>query len=115
MEHAAVPSYVWNHFDVKTIHAGGGSYYTRRAYDQQGGAVHERELQIWHEYQRHARELDTRFSPAGQHPSHPLAATVARANARYDRSYIASMAASYYLSEVGRVRSVTAVSYVTDI
>ena len=68
MEHAAVPSYVWNHFDVKTIHAGGGSYYTRRAYDQQGGAVHERELQIWHEYQRHARELDTRFSPAGQHP-----------------------------------------------
>ena len=55
-------------FDVKTIHAGGGSYYTRRAYDQQGGAVHERELQIWHEYQRHARELDTRFSPAGQHP-----------------------------------------------
>ena len=51
-----------------TIHAGGGSYYTRRAYDLQGGAVHERELQIWHEYQRHARELDTRFSPAGQHP-----------------------------------------------
>ena len=30
--------------------------------------MHERELQIWPEYQRHARELDTRFSPAGQHP-----------------------------------------------
>ena len=54
--------------DVKTIHAGTQHYYTRRAREEQSGAVHDRELSVWADYQRHARELDRRFSPAGQSP-----------------------------------------------
>ena len=55
-------------FDVKTIHGGTGHYYTPWAEQEQSGAVHARELGIWADYQRHARELDSRHSPAGTQP-----------------------------------------------
>jgi hypothetical protein len=55
-------------FDVKTIHAGTAHYYTRRGREEQSGAVHERELHVWHEYQSHARTLDRAYSPAGTQP-----------------------------------------------
>ena len=41
---------------------------TRRAGEEQSGAVHERELRVWHDYQGHARALDRTHSPAGQQP-----------------------------------------------
>ena len=55
-------------FDVKTIHAGSTYYYSTRARDEQSGAVHERELRVWHDYRAHARHLDAQHSPAGQQP-----------------------------------------------
>ena len=55
-------------FDVKTIHAGTAHYYSRRGREEQSGAVHERELHVWHEYQSHARALDRAYSPAGTQP-----------------------------------------------
>ena len=54
--------------DIKTIHGGAVHYYTRRGREEQSGAVHDRELHVWADYQHHARELDRRFSPAGQSP-----------------------------------------------
>jgi hypothetical protein len=55
-------------FDVKTIHGGTEFYYTQWAEREQAGAVHAREVRVWADYQRHARELDSRFSPAGTQP-----------------------------------------------
>ena len=55
-------------FDVKTIHAGSGHYYSLRGREEQSGAVHDRELQVWTDYQSHARALDRAHSPAGQQP-----------------------------------------------
>ena len=55
-------------FDVKTIHAGTTHYYSRRGREEQSGAVHERELRVWHDYQSHARALDRSYSPAGTQP-----------------------------------------------
>jgi hypothetical protein len=47
-------------FDVKTIHGGTAYYQTRRAWEQQGGAVLQRELRVHADYIYHARELDRR-------------------------------------------------------
>ena len=55
-------------FDVKTIHAGNGHYYSLRGREEQSGAVHDRELQVWNDYRSHARALDRAHSPAGQQP-----------------------------------------------
>ena len=52
-------------FDVKTLHAGNEHYYSRRAREEQSGAVRTRELMVWAAYQHHARQLDRRFSQGG--------------------------------------------------
>ena len=54
-------------FDIKTVHMGGGIYFTPRARDEQSGAVAERAHRInggpsGGEYGAHARELDRRFA-----------------------------------------------------
>ena len=60
-------------FDVKTIMAGGPTYRSARARDQQCGAVMEREHhQVSHQvgpaYRRHAEQLDRAYSAAGRTP-----------------------------------------------
>jgi hypothetical protein len=52
-------------FDVKTIHGGTTHYYSAFARDEQSGAVHAREVRVQSDYERHAREMDTRFHPDG--------------------------------------------------
>ena len=57
-------------FDVKTIMAGGPTYRSARARDQQCGAVMEREHLVGPAYRRHAEQLDRAHSgpPAGRTP-----------------------------------------------
>ena len=55
-------------FDGKTLHGGGGLYFSARARDEQSGAVEERAHQVPLEYRRAARALDLAHSPAGTSP-----------------------------------------------
>ena len=55
-------------FDVKTIHAG-TQWYTAGG-STRGEAVRRREARVWPDYQRSARLLDARYSPAGTTPIH---------------------------------------------
>ena len=55
-------------FDVKIIHSSTSSYTSARARDEQGGAVVERAYRVIGEYVRHARRLDTQYSPQGATP-----------------------------------------------
>ena len=54
--------------DVKTLHGGGGLYFSARARTEQTGGVRERAHQVTLEYAAAARELDRRHSPQGTTP-----------------------------------------------
>ena len=56
-------------FDVKTLHGAGGIYMaSRRALDEQAGAVADRATRVQAEYERHANRLDSTLSPQGTTP-----------------------------------------------
>jgi hypothetical protein len=52
-------------FDVKTIHGGGGIYFTAWARDGQSGAVAQRAWDVDGEYRGHARKLDLDVNGGG--------------------------------------------------